>query len=1088
MKKLHVLLLISILSFSIDAQSLGLWHDWSSVKMNALSKTNCSIQYSKTAVYQDSSLLVNFTSGASLTFPYNYTSSLNTGGYFLMPFLDLSPNHINDTITVQFLLNGSVKATYKMNARKPGWNIFKVHQIASTGEVSQGYDTCQITGLIPDIPTQIRITFPPKTGSVYIGKVLLCNDATWTTLRMATFDRKKPFISPSLFTLPATPVNVSTAQQTALQQIATKMEEVLDVSPIAQVASIPATTMADLASRYNAWGITRNGNIVNGIDSMVYNSTSDSQTTIYGLGALALEIAKNYRNTLSLNDKTNLLAMFYDLFDYGIFTGGMYEEWYNGMPFADALFLMRNKLQETGRLTPEVLNDFKVNIAYNRIFLPYSAMAKGLELYVGRVYRNGEVGEDVDYLRITSRRLIMYNLMNTNLAEQVRDMTAISSYYSNYVFQFSPTTLDGFKPDGTVYHHWGWIDLYNLDGLHWSGAIIYSLSNTEFKVSQSAYCNVYNALKAEEMRSLKNIVPATFTGKQGFPYSSGGNDQVPIDRYGFMALAGEYNGGNAPDNYMSQSFLRSYNDQLSTTFSAFAKNARSQLTTLGFTANLEPTGHQTLSYGAAFTHKRDNWIVSMKTSSKYQYVRESSDPWVTFLPYGLLEINNATWLRYGALKLQTDFGANGYDWRKMPGTTTVNFADITKVENKEYKRFWPNTTFVGGVMQDGNGAFTIQLPASSLNGLSSFTGNKSYFCFDNTIVCMGSNISNTITSDSTITNLFQDAVLSKDSIYMDNKIFTTTPYYYSGFLAKPSWLMSSHKVGYWLPMEQNLRFSRSLQSNKDWWNHTANVTGTFATAWINHGNAPKNASYSYFMRMNTTKSDMSNFDSQMKGSAPPFAILALTDKVHAVESINNNSYSAVVINATSNINLKEIISVSKPCVFMVKTISANQKKISISYPDLDFIDKALYSDKTWWGYCNSSEVQVKLSGNWTLENPVPQNVTFISNLNNVSTLQFSLKDGLTSDAIITKPTTANPTIQKDTDPIITVNPNEISIWIPDNGWNNAKGQIFSSDGKIITKFTVKNSITIISTLKLSHGVYLVYLKDDKQLSTRKIVI
>ncbi|MFZ4726357.1 MAG: polysaccharide lyase family 8 super-sandwich domain-containing protein, partial [Paludibacter sp.] len=431
---------------------------------------------------------------------------------------------------------------------------------------------------------------------------------------------------------------------------------------------------------------------------------------------------------------------------------------------------------------------------------------------------------------------------------------------------------------------------------------------------------------------------------------------------------------------------------------------------------------------------------------------------------------------------------NGYDWRKMPGTTSVNFADITKLICKESYYFRTNNTFVGGAMQDGNGVFTMQIPSYPKNtfGLASFTGNKSYFCFDNNIVCIGSNISNTITSDSTITTLFQDAVATSDSTYLDNKGFTNTTYNYANYLISPSWLMNSQKVGYWLPVEQSLRLSRSSQSNSNWAN-TATVSGTFATAWINHGKGPKNATYSYIMKMNTSRNEMANFDAQMQGSSPPFNILVQTDKIHAVESTSNNTYSAVVINATSNINLKDVVSVSKPCVFMVKTLSTNQKKLSISYPDLDFIDKSLYTDLTNCGYSNPNTIVVNLLGNWTLEKPVPQNVSFVSNINNISTIQFTMKDGLTIDAIITKPTTATETIQKESNPKIIVYPNEIGITFTDNGWKNAKGQIVSMDGKIISEFTANESITKVPTENFKHGVYLVILKSNHDMVLRKIV-
>ncbi|MEI7504978.1 MAG: polysaccharide lyase family 8 super-sandwich domain-containing protein, partial [Paludibacter sp.] len=504
-------------------------------------------------------------------------------------------------------------------------------------------------------------------------------------------------------------------------------------------------------------------------------------------------------------------------------------------------------------------------------------------------------------------------------------------------------------------------------------------------------------------------------------------------------------------------------------------------------ANSEPTGHKTLSYGAAFIHKRDNWIVSLKTASKYQFVRESSDPWVTFFLYGMLEVNNTTWLRYGALKLQSDFGVDGYNWRKMPGTTSVNYSDITKMLNKEYKRFWPKSTFVGGVMQDGNGVFTLQLPASTLNGLSSFTGNKSYFCFDNNIVCVGSNISNTITGDTTITTLFQDAVSSTSLTYMNNSTgFKTTPYNFKSNLTAPTWLVNSHNIAYWLPAGQSLRLTRSLESNPNWLN-TASVSGTFATAWIDHGIAPKNASYSYIMRINALPADMITFNTQMQSATPPIKVLALNSQVHAVESVNNSTYAAVVINSAANININDVVSVSKPCVFMVKTTDVNQKKLSLAYPDLDFIDTNLYTDLTYCGYSNPNTIVVKLLGSWTLENPVSQNVSFVSNVNNISTFQFVLKDGLTTDAIIKKNITTVEAIEAQSEPIIVVYPNEISITFPTDSWKNAKGQIVSMDGKIMCELNFKDSITKISTNNYRHGVYLVILKGNNDMILKKVV-
>jgi hypothetical protein len=299
--------------------------------------------------------------------------------------------------------------------------------------------------------------------------------------------------------------------------------------------------------------------------------------------------------------------------------------------------------------------------------------------------------------------------------------------------------------------------------------------------------------------------------------------------------------------------------------------------------------------------------------------------------------------------------------------------------------------------------------------------------------------------------------------------------------------MNSQKVGYWLPVEQSLRLSRNTQNNKNWLN-TATVSGIFATAWINHGKGPKNATYSYFMRINTTKSDMNDFDIQMQGSAPPFTILALTDKIHAVESVSNNTYSAAVINAGTSINLKDVISVSKPCLFMMKTLSTSQMKLSMSYTDLDFIDNGLYTEQTWWGYSNPNTVQISLKGNWYLVTPVSQNVSVISRLNNVTILQFILKDGLTTDALISKDITTIAITKNELNPRVIVNANEISIALPENGWSNTTCQILSLDGKSIRALVLGKSINKISTANFMHGVYLIRLKDDNQTFTQKVII
>jgi len=1074
------LALVISLAVVCQAYALGGWHDWSSTKMSALIKTNCTIEYSKAAYFQDSSLLVNYTPGASLTFPYNYTSSLTADGLFYMPFLNLASTRMQDTIKVEFLLNGVVKATIKMSGRKPGWNTIHYQQV--NGEIGMGIDPFISTGLIPDKPTQIRITFPNNTGSVYLGKVLLCNNATWTTLKLLPF--KDATNETTSFTLPATPATVSDTQHTELQKIATAIDETWGVSTLGQIANVPAATLTDIQTKYNSWGIVRNGNIINGKNRTMYNSVYDYTTVADTLGMLALNIAVNYRNTQSATDKANLLTKFYDVFDFAVFMGGqIFEAWNNGYKFATATYLMREPLTSSGRLTPELLNDFKRINGFSRIYLNESFMCKYQKLFSVRAYSPGELGEDLDYMRLVAWRLLMFNIMNPNVNEQVRDMTAISNYFSNIVFQYSPCAIDGLKPDGTLNHHIGWLDTYGGTTIYEMTKVVYALSHTSFQISYPAYSVMYNVVKSEDFRSYKSIIPSWMTCKNGNPnrdqYAS-----IPA-RYGYMALSYNYNGSSSPDKFMAQTYLRAIGgeDQGGAyTYSPFDKNATRQLQTLGFTSNASPDGHKTFSYGAAFIHRRADWLVFMKTASKYQYVYESSDPFVTYMSHGVVSVVNNMYWRWTSTKMiASDIYTAGYDWRKLPGTTTVDFSNIQSIVNKEYHHYWPNTTLVGGVSQSGNGAFTNAIVGSSANGLGSFRANKSYFCFDNLIVCVGSNITNSISGQNTITTLFQDKIVATDGTFNNSTTATTTiPYTFdNAATTTPSWLMDSHKTGFWLPSGVNLSVRRQSQTNPNWLN-TGNETGSFALAWLNHGIAPQAKNYWYMMNINCTTTAMDALNTTMQSTSPPVRLLANTSNLQMVEYAHSLQYAGVVINSASPINIKDIASVSKPCTFMVQD-SLTYKKLSISYPELDFLQTATpttgvayFGQNLFWGYSKTNNVIIKLIGEWDIAVQQPAVTVLPRTETGFTSLSVNVKDGLPAN-ILLKPfnNTAIYTVIKDNFRMWTEDQQLVISQSNDLIYTNSRCRIQNVNGITLKQFNLYNSLMKINISDLLPGFYLV---------------
>ena len=142
---------------------------------------------------------------------------------------------------------------------------------------------------------------------------------------------------------------------------------------------------------------------------------------------------------------------------------------------------------------------------------------------------------------------------------------------------------------------------------------------------------------------------------------------------------------------------------------------------------------------------------------------------------------------------------------------------------------------------------------------------------------------------------------------------------------------------------------------------------------------------------------MNAFNFAMSGTNPPFQLLKLTDKVHAVLSTNEQSYGVIVFDSSLPVAVQDIQSVSQPCAMMVHILSPTQRTLSVANPDLDEIDNTLYSNNESWGYSQTNAVAVVLSGLWSTVGPttnllsVAQNVT-----SNQTTITLALSQGLTT--------------------------------------------------------------------------------------------
>ena len=955
----------------IPIDSVPSWHDWDASTLAGVTVVGGSAWFTDHVVFDEPySLVFDYEPGAWISFPFQ-SPSLYTGGLFFAAFFDPARAQVGDTIVVEFLDGGLVRESITLTPSRRYWNRCEVYSEQSQDELEPRVPSdMALTGYLPPRPDAIRIRPPQnRSGVLYVGKLFLGTNARVDALELEP-DRVVPPID---VLTPDPPGYVTSGQLADLTTVRERLDEIYGVAPYTQVPSIDVAAMDDLRQRYDVYGIDRRGpgNLWLGTNPMMYENDPDWFPAEAVYGELMLDLARSFRNTADMQQQAELEGMFLDLLDYSECLGGAPDRWTGGFAHLPSIYLMRDLLRATGRLRRELLASYKERIGFSRVYLDHSYFATtGITGWSpeqpSRVYREGETGEDVDYLRIISIQNLLHAVLAETPEESVRDLSYASRWFSDFAFQYGPGTADGYRPDGHAYHHWGWVRQYEEDCFTQSARIVYTLSGTEFRLSEAAHGIVRNALVGQDWRSLYGITPNHLSGKGGHPYQYGGNSQTDADRYAYLALSGTPDGNQPVDGEMAGVCLRGHAEYAlgNTTATPFLERAVTDLLAAGHDPAPPRSGTRVFNYGNVVVHRKDSWLASLKGHGKFQYVRESSDPWITYFGYGMLDVVDDYWIRYGSVKLGTDLGLDGYDWRKYPGTTTINFADIQSIVNQEYKRYWSDETFVGGVTQGAHGAFALRLKGSTANGLGSYVARKSWFFFDGTVLALGSGITNTVPGEETITTLYQDAIDAGSTTWFDSPTpITGLDQDVTTKLAASAWLVDSEGIGYWVPAGQTITVKRRAQTNPDWRN-TEDTSGEYALAWIGHGAAPTDASYVYALRPGSSPRDMEAFDAEMDGSTPPFEVLAHNEAVHAVLSHDYRTYGVLVFDSAPEVDVRDVVRVSNPCTILVEESASDRRRVSVVDPNLDLLDHTLLSHNESWGVSQPRRLVLVLRGSW----------------------------------------------------------------------------------------------------------------------------
>ena len=538
------------------------------------------------------------------------------------------------------------------------------------------------------------------------------------------------------------------------------------------------------------------------------------------VGADATSYSKVKHAITQINNKRkeNLLLLFEYLKDQGWVKGSAagstsHEMNQSGAGFANAVFLFRKELEAAGQLESHI-DTLKWYTDFN-------------EIYQHPTYEYH--GTTADRMRTILLFRLMAVLMMPEEAgsettkpkaeAKIRDMENWRRWYNN-ILTVNKGVAGLIKPDYTGFHHHGYYGpAYVPHALHVAGISHHLIKGTSFSSGTqsdiAARENLKKALDVLKVVSVKYSTPNSISGR--FPGYSRGILAATVAPFAYLAVSspsfadgaetelGEL--GNLATSE-AKTFLRLYDlgdeedcgdtagdpttralkqDLCEGRFRSpiryynslgslqIMQKVKSKADGQSLVGENSPTGHWAKNFAAMSIHRRDNWAVTMKGFNRFIWDTEMSSNENVF---GLYQSHGALQISNSEDELKRLDVENGWDWTKIPGTTSIgfNFTDLLTISNNRRlnpKKLAGGVTFSGkDPYESSNGAFGMDFeqPSYKLTANSPFENvdfkfKKSVFFEDDLLLCLGSRIEteNVANGAKTITTLFQNKFLTTDA-------------------------------------------------------------------------------------------------------------------------------------------------------------------------------------------------------------------------------------------------------------------------------------------------------------------------------------
>lgn len=916
------------------------------------------------------------------------------------------------TIEFEFLKDGKKYTSFPFGINFTGW---------------RGAWVCyerDMQGIPEEGMNEIRIIAPDVKGKLFFDHLIT---ASKVDARQQTADLQVPFVNKgttnhwlviyehSLWKPDIALTPIAEKQKQDIQLMEKRFRDML-YTP----STLSDKEMAAIRKKYDFYKITYRNGKVTGLpihfvrqseayermipdwDKDMFSKQGVEMSDYFNL-MKRISIAYNNASDATQKDelKQKFLAMYDNITDqgvvYGSCWGNIHHYGYSMRGLFVSYFLMKDVLRDAGKLdeAERTLNWYAIT---------------------NEVYPKPTVnGIDIDTFNTKLQGRIASILIMEDTPEKLQYLRSFSRWL-DYGCRPAVGLEGSFKKDGACFHHCNAYPAYAVGGLDGATNMIYLLSGTEFKLSEEAHETVKRVLLT--MRFYCNLKQWSLSMSGRHP--NGGGELIPI-QYATMAIAGTPDGKQKYDAEMAAAYLRlvAYSGTPDKDAAEYLPKASTKqelqmkklLEAQGFRPEPDPQGNLALGYGCVSVQRRDNWAAVVRGHSRYLWAAEHYLPanyYGRYLAHGSMQILTG---KPDEMVTFTTSGwqEKGFDWNRIPGVTSIHLpfdqlrAKVLNVDTFSgmEEMLCSDEAFAGGLSQARlNGNFGMKLHEhDKYNG--SHRARKSFHFFDGTIVCLGTDIENLNTEFPTETTVFQLAAITPE-----------THRYWDTYKSDGQTYIDPNGVGYYVAKSslKSAKFEKNFPQVTVGERSTEPTSGDWVSLILQHGKAPKGASYEYAVLPRTNAATLKAF-----AKKPTYKILQQDRNAHIVRSLTDNLTSYVLFETPQALPAEGLLQkADTSCLVMIRE-NRDKLLLTVSQPDLALyrgpsdeafdkdgkrIERSIYS-RPWIG--NDSQeipVTITLRGQWQLaETPYCK---LVSSDKNQTVVRFMCRDAASFDVELKK--------------------------------------------------------------------------------------